>query len=185
MIKKNGFTLIELLVVVAIIGILAAVGTVAYQGYTTVAKKNVVKTNWKTTVKYLKSEFAKCSLDSLNKILGDPGVDCTTVLNLENNKWACAAITLSYTYKLSNPLNTGNQPWYGKTYSLMSECPVVRNNSKGVGAGDGEEDGQVTIVLCPRSPYCESHSDSNGKLKVMWWWDNKVMQDSALVTAAF
>ncbi len=36
----------------------------------------------------------------------------------------------------------------------MSECPVVRNNSKGVGAGDGEEDGQVTIVLCPRSPYC-------------------------------
>ena len=59
--NKKGFTLIELLVVVAIIGILAAVGVVAYSGYTSSAKKSAVKANHKNVVRYIMNETMKCS----------------------------------------------------------------------------------------------------------------------------
>ena len=78
--KQKGFTLIELLVVVAIIGILAAVGVVAYNGYTGAAKKNTTKANNKLIVKYLQSEAMKCNLGE-DKIL--------------DNKFSCSSFSLS------------------------------------------------------------------------------------------
>ena len=60
--KQKAFTLIELLVVVAIIGILAAVGVVAYNGYTKAAKVNTAKANLKTISSWLSAESTKvCS----------------------------------------------------------------------------------------------------------------------------
>ena len=64
--KKNGFTLIELLVVVAIIGILAAVGVVAYSGYTSGAKNAVIKSNLKQVIRSINQDFITCEINGGN-----------------------------------------------------------------------------------------------------------------------
>ena len=72
--NRKAFTLIELLVVVAIIGILAAVGVVAYNGYTGAAKKKVTEANHKIIVKYAQNEIAKCMMGE-SKVLNYNGVN--------------------------------------------------------------------------------------------------------------
>ena len=107
--KQKGFTLIELLVVVAIIGILAAVGVVAYNGYTASAKKAVVKNNFKTTVKVMRQEIAKCEMDSSATAFGLPCPVHTNGVKFQE----CAAVFLSWRYNLRNPYKLSEQQLIG------------------------------------------------------------------------
>ena len=75
--NKKGFTLIELLVVVAIIGALAAVGVVAYNGYIGAARENSSKSIHNGVAKYIANEAAKCALDENATIMGGT-ITCTT-----------------------------------------------------------------------------------------------------------
>ena len=175
--KQKAFTLIELLVVVAIIGILAAVGVVAYNGYTESARKAVAKQNFKNTVRYFANEVAKCDVDSSQKAFN---LSCPVQVNV--NFQACAAIYLSWQYGIRNPNFPVEQHRADMTADAPSGgCKVTTQgiDRGGVRSGDGQVDGDVNIVVCPRSPYCGS--EASGKFKIMWWWDNNTMQDSAIL----
>ena len=93
--NNKGFTLIELLVVVAIIGILAAVGVVAYNGYTNSAKINASKSNHANVVKYIAAEVQKCNTGSDDAMGGE--LTCSTFLAASSEDKADAVVTAAIT----------------------------------------------------------------------------------------
>ena len=162
--KRNGFTLIELLVVVAIIGILAAVGTVAYNGYTKAAKSSAAKANFRLVFNYMATESQKCSL-GFDTTAMDGALNCATY-NSASRKSDLIYNAIFYTMNgkdpspgaplpnksrlISNPFgkassagNTDNGFWGGSSSSYDTALGFVRYS---VGRG------QVWLRICFKSP---------------------------------
>ena len=104
--NRKAFTLIELLVVVAIIGILAAVGVVAYNGYTKSAKRNAIKSNFKLVEKYVSAELMKCEIGHTDIFInsGRAKVSCSAVHDAHRTS---AAMVFDPSLRFLNPIDNG------------------------------------------------------------------------------
>ena len=125
---NKGFTLIELLVVVAIIGILAAVGVLAYNGYTHSAKVSVAKKNFKVVTKSIKSELLKCDLGEI-QVLGY--IPCSSNANVIQNYLTHNANKS----KLDPFFSTMKNPFCGSTVNCAApnDVPIYLGGGSSLG----------------------------------------------------
>tara|TARA_B100002003_G_C14040487_1_gene501400 strand:- start:488 stop:1006 length:519 start_codon:yes stop_codon:yes gene_type:complete len=157
--KRNGFTLIELLVVVAIIGILAAVGTVAYNGYTLGAKVNATKAQYKTVVKHQIGEITKCQLGMIEKI-GHPGYNpkpCPLRWG-GANEWNVSMGSQCRNpggafYEWRNPYNNHNKPGYACNTGMGGR--LEKDEVVGEILYEQISDTVISIAVCWKTP-CSS-----------------------------
>ena len=97
----------------AIIGILAAVGVVAYNGYTKAAKASATRANHKMVVKFIIANFMKCSIGEKLTLQPYPNLDLCWTGGDKKISAGASAFNDHFEYRKTMILNPYDNGLYG------------------------------------------------------------------------
>ena len=118
--QKKSFTLLELLVVVAIIGILAAVGTPIFQGFILDAKIAATQENHIRVRDFITTSFAKCSAGSSYIAFLVSSKGDTKNISCDKNTYIVGMYLAGHlSYIMKNP--------YGDSYSAVDSVYSIHD----------------------------------------------------------
>jgi type IV pilus assembly protein PilA len=178
---RNGFSLVELLVVVAIIGVLAGIGSLAYQGAMESVKKKVAEKQFSDIVRHIETELI--ILDNLIS----PTSPAIKVPNSETDYWEMGTNTLDeFLIGLRNYYSTDVVPNYKNPFK-SSNVKQVFALSLLADSNDPMIDDKGSIVLRIDPNFSADGVKNSGlrKFQVIYYQSEGVINNTKTKSLSF